>query len=187
MVLDYKLFHFINTDLANPVMDFLAPVIRERLTWIPLYLFLVGLIVYKLRLKSWIIILFAIIAVGSSDYINSSIIKPQVKRLRPCRDPLVGDNVRVLIPCGSGYSFPSSHAANHFALASFLSLSVFKKRRYVKTALFFWAGLIAFSQVYVGVHFPVDVTAGAILGILLSLVFYLIMIRIKPHYINLHI
>ena len=187
MELDYKLFHFINSDLANSVLDYLAPIFRERLTWIPFYLVLITVIIYRFKLKSLIIILFAVLSVGLSDYISSSIIKPQVMRLRPCRDPKLEGKVRVLINCGSGYSFPSSHSANHFALAGFLSLSVFSMRRKYKIALYIWAGLIAFSQVYVGVHFPVDVTAGALFGLLIALIFYKIMINIKPDSISLHI
>lgn len=181
MNFDYRLFHFINTELANSILDYLAPVFRERLTWIPLYLLLIAIIIYRFRLKSLVIIAFAILAVGSSDYISSSIIKPIVKRVRPCRDAKLEGNVRVLINCGSGYSFPSSHAANHFALACFLSLSVFKKRKSVVIALYIWAGLIAFSQVYVGVHFPVDVTSGAIFGIFIAILLYQLMIKIKPY------
>ncbi|HMG15725.1 MAG TPA: phosphatase PAP2 family protein [Saprospiraceae bacterium] len=187
MGFDYSLFHFINTDLANPVLDYLAPIIRERMTWIPLYLILLFFIVYRFKLKSLLIIIFAVMAVGGTDFINSSIIKPQVKRMRPCRDSKLEGNVRVLITCGSGYSFPSSHSANHFALACFLSLSVFSMRRNIKIALYFWAFLIAFSQVYVGVHFPVDVTAGALFGMLIALALYQIMIRISPDTRSLHI
>ena len=85
------------------------------------------------------------------------------------------DNVHFRVSCGGGYSFPSSHAANHFALAVFL-IGIFGfAGQWQQKALLAWAGLIAFSQVYVGVHYPLDVICGAILGVLagyLSLYFW---------------
>lgn len=185
--LDYSLFHFINQTLANPVLDTVAPICRERNTWIVLYIFLLILLIYKFRLKSWVIVIGSVLAVSISDYSSSSIIKPLVKRVRPCNDPEIKESARLLINCGSGYSFPSSHAANHFALAAFLSLSFFKRHRYIIIALFLWAGSIAFSQVYVGVHYPFDVTAGGIWGIFLAWIIYIIFRRFKPELISLHL
>ena len=75
--------------------------------------------------KGWLILLFAIITFGITDYFSSSIIKPSVERLRPCNDPELKKEVNNLIACGTGYSFPSSHAANHFGLAIFQLASVF--------------------------------------------------------------
>lgn len=142
---------------------------------------------YKLKLKSWLIIIGAIVVVGISDYSSSSIIKPIFKRDRPCRDPKLEGHVRSLVNCGAAYSFPSSHAANHFALAGFLSITFFRRFRSIKIILYFWAFLIAFSQVYVGVHFPLDVTAGALWGLLISVIIFTIMKRLKPELISLHL
>ena len=84
--------------------------------------------------------------------------------LRPCADPLMTGKVNLLLDhCSGGFSFTSSHAANHFGLAMFLFISLtplFKKY----TCLFFiWAGIISYAQVYVGVHYPLDVLAGAMI------------------------
>jgi undecaprenyl-diphosphatase len=96
------------------------------------------------------------------------LIKKAVERERPCQvDNL---NAKSRIHCGQGYSFPSSHATNHFGIAMFLFLlfSIFSYRY----LLFFWAGLISVSQVYVGVHYPSDILAGALLGLLIGFICY---------------
>jgi len=74
------------------------------------------------------------------------------------------NEVRNLIACGTGYSFPSSHAANHFGLAVFLILVFFHKWRLILPIGLFWAFSVSFAQIYVGVHFPLDIMGGALLG-----------------------
>ena len=92
--------------------------------------------------------------------------KETVQRLRPCNEPALMEKVRLVIQqCPGGYSFVSNHAANHFALATFMVLtfrSVFKGWTYLA---YVWALLISFAQIYVGVHYPLDVLAGALLGV----------------------
>jgi undecaprenyl-diphosphatase len=72
------------------------------------------------------------------------------------------------VRCGSGFSFTSTHATNHFAVATFLIMTLGQSFRNIKLWLWSWASIIAFSQVYVGVHFPLDVIAGGILGIIIG-------------------
>jgi undecaprenyl-diphosphatase len=96
-----------------------------------------------------------------SDQLNSFWLKFIVERLRPCHELL---DVRLLVGCGSGYAFPSSHAVNNFAGA--LVLSYFLPRW--TWAFFTFAGIVAFSRVYVGVHYPSDVVAGAIVGMAIA-------------------
>jgi undecaprenyl-diphosphatase len=104
-----------------------------------------------------------------SDQLSSSVFKMIVQRPRPCHEiggfPAV-PGVRLLVPCGSGYSFPSSHAVNNFALAAFLS---YYYRRW--TGIFMlYASLMALSRVVVGVHYPSDIAAGALFGVLCAVV-----------------
>jgi membrane-associated phospholipid phosphatase len=106
-----------------------------------------------------------IITVLVADQISSHVLKPLVERLRPCNQPMWSHFVRTLIHCGSGYSFPSSHATNHFAIAIFLMFSFRKNGRYLHMSLLFvWASLISIGQVYVGVHYPLDIITGCLLG-----------------------
>jgi len=75
-----------------------------------------------------------------------------------------------MVHCGSGYSFTSSHATNHFALAVFIFLTLGKLGWYFRWPFILWATIIAYSQVYVGVHFPLDIISGAILGTLIGFI-----------------
>jgi undecaprenyl-diphosphatase len=75
---------------------------------------------------------------------------------------------RGLIPCGGGYSFPSSHAANHFSLAVFIMLTLGKKSGKIWVICIAWASAVCFAQLYVGVHYLSDLLAGAILGAVIA-------------------
>lgn len=164
--IDHSLFYFVNHTLANPVLDVVCRILREKLVWIPAYIFAAWYFFKIYGLKPVIVLLaFAGITILFSDQLSSSVIKPLVHRIRPCNNPDI--NARLLLAYGgSGYSFVSSHAANHFALATFFSLLLpAAKRKLWGPILVLWAAAISFSQVYVGIHYPADVTAGALLGI----------------------
>jgi undecaprenyl-diphosphatase len=164
--IDHVLFTFVNLTLANDVFDIICPILREKLVWIPLYI-LMGYYSFRLYGRQvWILLLFAAATIIISDQVSSSVIKPLVHRLRPCNNHNMVPAARLIIDsCGAGFSFLSSHAANHFAIATFF-VFVTPLKRYIALLLYVWASLVAFSQVYVGVHFPADVIAGAMLGII---------------------
>lgn len=170
MTLDQQIFYFINTDCANSALDWLAPMWREKSFWLPFYVFLVSFFALNFGEKGWLTVAALILTVAFANLLSSELIKKTVQRLRPCNDRAFRMEVILRLPsCGSGYSFPSSHATNHFAAAMFLSL-VFgkivarKTARRVRFGLFFWAGSVAILQVYVGVHYPFDIFCGGILG-----------------------
>ena len=162
--LDQTLFHFINEDCKNAFFDWLLPYWRNRLFWIPLYLVLFFSIVKLLGNKSWWLIGGLLLTVGISDTLSSHVIKNQIQRIRPCNQDGFKETAHLLVPCGSGYSFTSSHATNHFAIAFFLILTIGKRWKWLQIPLFLWACSIALAQVYVGVHYPLDVIAGGLLG-----------------------
>ena len=92
-----------------------------------------------------------------------------VERLRPCNDLDLAGQIRVLVDCGSGFSFVSSHATNHFAI-SFLLISLYYRQwKWIFPLCFLWAFVVSYAQVYVGVHYPFDILGGAALGILIGL------------------
>jgi undecaprenyl-diphosphatase len=159
---DTALFQAINGGLANPLFDALLPLCRERWFWAPLYVFVVSFAWLNYGRKGWFVVLGLVLAVGLADYTSSSLVKKNVRRIRPCNDP--GLVVQARVPCGSGYSFTSSHAANHFAAAVFLIGTLGHLHRRIRPLVLAWAALIAFAQVYVGVHYPADVLCGALLG-----------------------
>lgn len=155
--IDIALFRFGNQTLANPAGDWFFPFITEiDYFYIPYSLALAALMVFGKK-RGVVTVLLLLLAITLSDQISSSLIKPLVGRLRPCA---VLDHVRLLVPCGPGKSFPSSHAVNNF-MAAFLVGHFWPKAR---PWLFVWATLEAYSRVYVGVHYPSDILAGALLG-----------------------
>jgi membrane-associated phospholipid phosphatase len=167
--LDQWLFIKINSGSANPFFDSLMPFMRYPLNWAPLYLFLgaFALLNYKGKGAWWI--LFFICTIALTDMTGNHLFKQNFERMRPCRDPDFFYNVRLLVNhCSTGYSFISNHAANHFGLAAFFFLTTKPLLKRWAWIAFAWAVLIAYAQVYVGIHYPFDVMAGALLGLLLG-------------------
>ena len=166
---DRQLFLLVNGAWNHPWLDVILPIWREANTWMPLYLFLILFVVINFPTKAFSWILTAIICFAISDQMSSSLLKPFFARLRPCNEPELVGMVRLLLPnCGSGYSFTSSHATNHFAFGIFVFLTMGQVLGKWKWAFLFWAGSVAYAQVYVGVHYPLDVLSGAILGSLIG-------------------
>jgi membrane-associated phospholipid phosphatase len=180
---DHLWFYTVHFEWTNEWLDQIFPYLRNPYFWAPLYLFLLfyTLINYKLKGLYWSV--FYVITFGIADYFSASIIKPWVARVRPCNDPLFADIVRDLVHCGSGFSFPSTHATNHFAMAIFIALTIGRKKPLVWIACLIWAASIAYAQVYVGVHYPVDVMGGAIIGIIIGIItggFFNNIIKLRP-------
>lgn len=165
---DKELFSLINTQWCNGFLDFVLPYWRTKTTWIPLYILLFLIIGKDRGFKIFWVLIVLGLTIAVADQISSEWIKKIVERLRPCNDSSL-PNVRTLIHCGSGFSFTSSHATNHFALVMqlFLIFRMTWKTKYF-VALFIWAALIAYAQVYVGVHYPLDVLAGGLVGCILA-------------------
>lgn len=163
---DHQLFHFVNHTLANPVLDVLCRVLRGKTFLIVFYL-LLALRLFQLYPQRF----FKVAAMGAlcfllTDQLSASVIKPIFHRLRPCNNPATEARL-VADYCGGGFSFVSAHATNSFGIAVFLSV-LFKERLREVSLLLIWATLVSFSQVYVGVHYPADVVAGALLGMLVG-------------------
>ena len=155
---DKKIFTFFNSSIANPVFDIFFPIITNQDIWIiPI---LLGIIILSIKggAKGRIASIVLIIGVILADYSSAQIIKPYFQRLRPSHDIL--DQIRLLVPKGGRYGFVSSHAANMYVSATILGYFYSKQKR-----LFFTiACLVAFSRVYVGVHYPADIVFGGLLG-----------------------
>ncbi|HCA81569.1 MAG TPA: phosphatase PAP2 family protein [Bacteroidetes bacterium] len=162
--IDRQLFHFLNYGLRNSLFDRILPFVTD-LNRKPLALVIVVILWLLLLIRGGtngrIAALLLIPTIVLSDQLNSSWFKFIIERARPCHELL---DVRLLVGCGSGLSFPSSHAVNNFAAA--LLLSYFIPRW--TWAFFTFACVVAFSRIYVGVHYPSDVLAGAIIGMAIA-------------------
>lgn len=167
--LDKEIFLAINQGLSNPIFDWLLPILRNPFTWAPLYLFVIIFFIKNYGKIGILIVACTLLNFGISDGVSSHLIKKNVKRVRPCNDIEFKHEVNTRVRCGSGYSFTSSHATNHFAMAFFWIVLFRRKWKHTLWLSILWAASIAFSQIYVGVHYPLDVLCGAILGIIIGL------------------
>jgi undecaprenyl-diphosphatase len=176
--IDQNLFFFINEGFQNPFFDATLPWWRNKYFWVPLYVFIASFLILNFQKKGFFIILGLIASIGISDITSSQLIKKTVKRVRPCNDTQIKEGVHLLIPCGGGYSFTSSHATNHFTVATFLILTLGQVFSWIKLPLLLWATSIAFAQVYVGVHYPLDIIGGAMLGIIVGYLTFLLFSKV---------
>ncbi len=159
--LDTRLFILLNQKWTNPVFDWLMPVLTNLNNWkIPILLVWLALLIWGGR-KGRAAALLLLVTIAFSDQLSSFVLKPLVHRVRPCH---VVETVRLLVGCSGSFSFPSSHATNSMAAARFFAGFYPRYRWY----LYGLAGTIAYTRVYVGVHYPFDVLAGATLGFLVG-------------------
>lgn len=165
-LLDKWLFSKINSQYTNIAFDYFMPYLRNSVYWAPLYLFLLVFVTINFKAKGgwWCVIFLCLIAM--TDIVSSHLFKDTFERVRPCNDPSFFLNVRLLVrDCPFGYSFTSSHAANHFGMAAFFFFTfrtLFKRWAWIA---FIWAAMIGYAQIYVGVHYPSDIAGGGLLGV----------------------
>lgn len=165
---DTELFLFLNGLHAawlDPVMTFIS----GKLTWTPFYLVLLYLVIKNYKKQSILIILGIILLIVCSDQVSSGIFKPLFERPRPCHNEAIKD--LVYLPdgrCGGAYGFISSHACNVFALAVFMTNILKRYYRKIGWVMFVWASLVAYSRIYMGVHYPGDVIVGAAVGAIIG-------------------
>ena len=182
--LDRETFLAINGAHA-PWADHLMWAVSDLRLWIPLYLFFLFIIQ---RRWGWRGLGIAVPVIAGMIYCADSgsvmLFKETVQRLRPSHVPELADAIHLLpgadgmLYRGGTYGFVSSHASNHFAIALFMIGVLRGVPRWSAVALLLWAGLIAYSRVYVGVHYPGDVAAGALYGAAVGILFSFLFRRI---------
>ena len=147
--------------------------VSEMAFWFPLYLLFFFLIH---RRFGWRGLLWSVPVIGAmilfSDKGSVLLFKETVQRLRPCHEPSLQGLVHLVKEgCGGRFGFVSSHASNHFAIALFMMGALGGTPRWAIPALLVWASLIAYSRVYLGVHYPGDVLVGALYGACIGAIF----------------
>ncbi len=170
--LDTDLFLWLNGH-HSPFWDQIMWFVSGKIEWVPFYLVLLGYIINRYKWQSISIVVAVILTITLADQLAVKAFKEVFERLRPSHNNEIQHLIHIVNSYrGGAYGFVSNHAANSFALAVFMSLLI-RKRLFVIIMLF-WASLVSYSRIYLGVHYPGDILGGALLGSLIGwLVYYL--------------
>jgi len=168
---DVALLRKINVDWSNDFFDRVIPWLREANVWIPFYLFLIVFAIINLGRSALYWILGLAMTVTLSDQLSSNLVKKLVGRIRPCRDPEVLPLIHLRLDnCSGAFSFTSSHAANHSGVATFIIVTLYPLVGKWIFAILLWAAAISYAQMYVGVHYPLDIMGGTSIGVFAGIV-----------------
>lgn len=165
---DRELFVFLNSknlSWLDPIMIFLS----SYTGWFIVAICICAFMIYKNRKEGKIASVFLIGGVIVTLVLNN-IIKLFIMRPRPGNEQLIKDIINQLEHVGQSYSFFSAHTSSSICLAMFTTL-YFKNKLY-GIAVFLWAFLVAYSRIYVGKHYPLDILVGLFFGLLMGWLSY---------------
>ena len=177
--IDKELFLSLNS-LHSPFWDTIMLMVTRKETWIPFFLIILFFIIKNYQSKALPILIILALTILAGDQF-SVVLKDTVQRLRPVHDPEIGSLVHNVLRKGSLYGFVSSHAANSFAIFAFTT-RLFKNRGYYFLILF-WALLFSYSRIYSGVHYPLDILGGGILGWFTGFMFFKLLMFTENHFL----
>ncbi len=183
--LDTTIFLFINGWHPAEWFDQTIYFLTDRWVWIPFYIGLTGYVIYKERNIGALLTIIAIgIAVGFADFMCASVIRPIAERLRPSNpeNPISMMTQIVNDYRGGRYGFPSCHAANTCALATFFT--IYFRRKALAVGLFIWVALQCYTRLYLGVHYPGDILIGLMMGAICASIVFFIQHKLRNIKIN---
>ncbi len=176
--LDQSLFFFFN-EKYSPFWDVVMTLFTRTESWLLFFIPIIWYIIKEYKGKAIVILLLLAIAILISDQV-SVLVKESVKRFRPTHEPSIAHLVHNVLSKGGLYGYFSSHASNTFAVATFTSL-FFRNTRY-GLLIFFWALLVSYTRIYIGVHYPFDILTGMFFGILVGYLVYKVLAFIESHF-----
>nr|WP_315150598.1 phosphatase PAP2 family protein [uncultured Flavobacterium sp.] len=169
LALDTQLFIYLNS-LGSETYDGLWLIITKQVNWIPFFLLLFYLIYKKLGIKqTGYLLIFVAVLVFATDQ-TTNLFKNTFQRPRPCNNPEINTFIRI-VQSRTSFSFFSGHAANTMAVATFLYL-IFKNQFKYFWLLFLWPLIFAYSRIYLGLHYPIDILTGYLFGFILGWLMY---------------
>lgn len=179
LVYERDLFFMLNGS-ESPFLDRFMWLFSGKAVWLPLAVFIIVVLLYKKSWRESVLILLAIVLVVTlCDQFASHVCKPLFARFRPTHHPDFMNQVKTVFDYRGGlYGFISSHAANAFGFATFMSL-LFRYRIFTLT-IFLWATLTAYTRVYLGVHFVSDIVPGAVVGVIFGYLVYRLYVMARP-------
>lgn len=170
--LDSDLFLYLN-GLHVGWMDKVMVLLTDMWAWFPLYLLLIYWAVKQYGKRCWWVFLAVGVVVLCSDQLSSHVCKPYFQRLRPCFNPNFEGMLHLPKGLAGGrFGFTSSHAANTFAIAAFLTPALHNYKPWVGIILYLWAFISSYTRIYIGYHYPGDILCGAVLGLLVGIVLW---------------
>ena len=165
---DQNLFFILN-GMHNPYWDMIMSLFTGKTYWLPFYIVIVWFIIKNFKSRTIFIFLLLALAIVASDQLTN-LIKETVQRFRPTHEPTIQNFVHFVKNKGGLFGFFSAHAANTFTVAMFTSL-VFKNKPFT-FLIFFWALMVSYTRIYLGLHYPLDIFTGMIFGLLLGFCTY---------------
>ncbi|MDL2308915.1 phosphatase PAP2 family protein [Bacteroidales bacterium OttesenSCG-928-B11] len=187
-ILDFDtwLFLFFNgfhVDWLDPIMFWLS----NTFVWLPLYLLVIFLIIRKWKKKSILILIFLALTVTANDQ-TCNLLKRNIGRIRPSHDPALVGKVHLVeksdgkLYKGGKFSFPSGHASNSVILVFYFAFFAKPRRKWTIMFIAAWSLLMCYTRLYLGVHYPLDLFCGLVMGSCFSLLFIWIWMRIQIRY-----
>lgn len=178
--IDQQILLFINghnSDFFDAIMIYVS----SKLGWLPLYVLLLYIFYTDYKKLIWLPLLVIALSVLLSDQISVHLFKNVFQRLRPCHEEGLIDQLNLIKNCGGKYGFVSSHATNSSSAAALVIMLLRNNRKWIWPVMISYTLVISYSRVYLGVHYPLDVVAGTMLGIIIAIMCYQLFLLIRKH------